>query len=101
MSDLQFTSPVVFFIFNRPANTATVFDVIRQVKPSKLFVIADSARPDRVGEAEKCAAARAVIETIDWDCEVFKDYSDHNLGALSVFLAAYIGSLNRLMKPSF
>jgi hypothetical protein len=80
MSDLQFTSPVVFFIFNRPANTATVFDVIRQVKPSKLFVIADSARPDRVGEAEKCAAARAVIETIDWDCEVFKDYSDHNLG---------------------
>ena len=29
---------------------------------------------------EKCAAARDVIERVDWDCEVMKNYSDVNLG---------------------
>ena len=36
--------------------------------------------PIEPGEAEKCAATRAVIERIDWPCEVVKKYSDINLG---------------------
>jgi hypothetical protein len=73
-------TPVVLIIFNRPAQTEKVFDVIRQAKPPKLLVIADGSRAERPGEAEKCAAARAVIDRVDWDCEVFKNYSDVNLG---------------------
>ncbi|MBH8563643.1 glycosyltransferase family 2 protein [Nostoc sp. CENA67] len=74
------TAPVAFFIFNRPALTLKVFEAIRQAKPQKLFVIADGPRTERRNEAEKCAATRAVIEQVDWDCEVFKNYSDVNLG---------------------
>ncbi len=55
-------SSVVFIIFNRPDTTAKVFEVIRQVKPPQLFVIADGSRADKPGDAEKCAAARAIVE---------------------------------------
>jgi hypothetical protein len=74
-------TPVAFFIFKRPDTTEKVFEAIRQAKPPKLFVVADGPRPDRPGEAEKCAAARAIIERVDWDCEVLKNYSDVNLSA--------------------
>jgi hypothetical protein len=73
-------TPVTFIIFKRPETTNKVFEIIRQVKPSKLFVIADGPRSDREGEAEKCETTRAIIERVDWDCEVIKNYSDINLG---------------------
>ena len=73
-------TPVAFLIFNRPQNTQRVFDAIRKAQPTKLLVIADGHRPDRPQEAEKCAAARAVIEGVDWDCEVLTNYASVNLG---------------------
>ncbi|MBC6429492.1 glycosyltransferase family 2 protein [Nostoc sp. HG1] len=73
-------TPVTFIIFKRPQITEKVFEAIRKAKPTKLFVIADGARTDREGEAEKCQATRAIIERVDWDCEVIKNYSDINLG---------------------
>jgi len=79
MVDLQMKTPVVLIIFNRPSHTEKVFEVIRQAKPSKLLVIADGPRANRPDDKEKCAAARAIIDRVDWDCEVFKNYSDINL----------------------
>lgn len=73
-------TPVALIIFNRPQTTAKVFAEIRKAEPTKLLVLADGPRSDRLGEAEKCAAARAIIETVDWECEVVKNYSDVNLG---------------------
>jgi hypothetical protein len=73
-------TPVVLIIFKRPDTTEKVFEAIRQAKPTKLFVIADGARSDRFGEDEKCKATRAIIEQVDWECEVIKNYSDTNLG---------------------
>lgn len=74
------TTPVAFLIFNRPNTTERVFAEIAKAKPSKLLVVADGPRPDKPGESEKCAAVRAIIERVDWDCEVLKNYSDVNLG---------------------
>lgn len=73
-------TPVALIIFNRADTTEKVLEAIRQAKPSKLFVIADGPRANKPGEAEKCATTRAVIERVDWDCEVLKNYSDVNLG---------------------
>ncbi|WP_199329485.1 glycosyltransferase family 2 protein [Coleofasciculus sp. FACHB-1120] len=73
-------TPVALLIFKRPETTAKVFEAIRQAKPPKLLVVADGPRPDKPGEAEKCAAARAIIDTVDWECEVLKNYSEINLG---------------------
>lgn len=73
-------TPIAFIIFRRPETTAKVFEAIRQAQPRKLFIIADGPRSDKPGEAEKCAVTRSVVEEIDWDCEVFKRYSETNLG---------------------
>ncbi|MFM6218771.1 MAG: glycosyltransferase family 2 protein, partial [Dolichospermum sp.] len=56
-------TPVAFIIFNRPDTTKRVFEAIRQAKPPKLLVIADGPRADRPDEAEKCNAARAIIDS--------------------------------------
>lgn len=74
------TPPVIFIIFNRPDTTAAVFESIRAAKPKQLLVVADGPRSTKPGEAEKCAATRAIIDTVDWDCEVHREFSDSNLG---------------------
>lgn len=73
-------TPVAFIIFNRPDTTEQVFDVIRQARPPKLFVIADAARANRPGEVEKCSETRAIVEQVDWDCEVMTNFAEQNLG---------------------
>lgn len=80
MTKFQLKTPVALIIFKRPDTTERVFETIRQAKPPKLLVVADGPRTDQPGEAEKCAATRAIIDRVDWDCEVLKNYSDSNLG---------------------
>ncbi|MHB8727694.1 MAG: glycosyltransferase family protein [Sulfuricaulis sp.] len=80
MTDWKLNTPVAFIIFNRPDTTERVFAEIAKARPPKLLVIADGTRPDRPAESEKCAAARAVIRQVNWDCEVLTNYSDVNLG---------------------
>jgi hypothetical protein len=74
-------TPVVFVVFNRPDCTAKSLDRIRTVRPRRLYVVADGARPGRPGEAERVRATRAVVDQgVDWACEVRRDYADTNLG---------------------
>lgn len=73
-------TPVTFIIFNRPEKTARVFEAIRQAKPKNLLIIADGPREHKPKEVELCAKTRKVVENIDWDCEVLKNYSEVNLG---------------------
>lgn len=80
MSNWQLKTPVVLILFKRPNTTKRVFEEIRKAKPPKLLAIADGPRPDREGEKEACAAARSIIDGVDWDCEVLKNYSETNLG---------------------
>lgn len=80
MDSLIVNKPVAFLVFNRPETTSRVFEAIRQARPPKLLVVADGPRADKSGEAERCAAVRAIVDRVDWPCEVRKNYSDANLG---------------------
>ena len=80
MAAFKLATPVAFIIFNRPDTTARVFAEIAKAKPPKLLVIADGPRADREGEAAQCAAARAIIERVDWPCEVLTNFAAENLG---------------------
>ncbi len=73
-------TPVAFIIFNRPDTAERVFSEIAKARPPKLLVIADGPRLDRPGEIEKCRASRAIIDRVDWPCEVLTNYSEINLG---------------------
>jgi len=72
------TTPVVFFIFNRPELTRMVWEQIRAYRPGLLFVIADAPRNER--EQVLTDAVRAVVEKVDWPCHVVRDYATHNMG---------------------
>lgn len=80
-NDQQHATPVVLLIFNRPETTARVFAEIAKVKPTQLLIVADGPRPDHPDDAPRCQATREVVEQVDWDCEVLRDYSDVNLGS--------------------
>lgn len=80
MTEFQLNTPVALIIFNRPDTTARVFKEIAKARPPKLLVIADGPRPTRSGEAERCQQARAIIEQVDWECEVLTNFAETNLG---------------------
>ena len=80
MSSWTMRTPVALLIFNRPETTACVFEVVRAAKPPKLLVVADRPRLDKVGENEKCTAARSIVQRIDWPCTLLTSFSEENLG---------------------
>lgn len=72
-------APVAFLIFNRPGQTARVFEAIRASRPRVLLVVADGPRDD--AERERCEQTRAVVrDGVDWPCDVRWRTSDTNLG---------------------
>ena len=77
---MAFNTPILLVIFNRPDTTQRVFNRIREIQPKQLFISADGARPHKAGEKEKCQATRAIIEQVDWVCEVKTLFRSENLG---------------------
>lgn len=77
---LQFNTPILLLIFNRPDVTQHVFDQIKKMKPRYLYIGADGPRPGREDDIINCKHTRAIIEQIDWDCELKTLFRDENLG---------------------
>jgi hypothetical protein len=73
-------TPVVLIVFRRPGVTKRNLDVLREVRPERLFVVADGPRPGLPDEARQCEEVRALVDTIDWPCQVERKYADANLG---------------------
>ncbi|SMP79518.1 Glycosyltransferase involved in cell wall bisynthesis [Desulfonatronum zhilinae] len=73
-------APVFFLIYNRPDCTRHVFEQIRQAKPEKLLIVADGPRIGKDDDHALCASTRKIVENVDWDCDVSRNYSDTNLG---------------------
>jgi len=72
---------VLFLIFNRPDTTQRVFEAIRAVKPSRLYVASDGARSSKDGEAAIVNETRElVLNNVDWDCKVKTLFRNKNLG---------------------
>lgn len=76
----KFKIPILLIIFNRPDTTAKVFDVIKKIKPVKLYIAADGPRINKPGEEKLCEATRNIISSIDWPCEVKTKFQEKNLG---------------------
>jgi hypothetical protein len=72
------TTPVVFLVFNRPDLTERVFSRIAEAKPKTLLLIADG--PRNAKEAAFCDQVRKIVNRIDWECKVLRNFSDVNLG---------------------
>lgn len=79
-ADAPLDTPVAFLVFNRPDVTRRVFRTIAAARPRTLLVVADGPRPDRPGEAERCAEVRRIATAVDWECDVRTNFADTNLG---------------------
>ena len=76
--DYRCKNAVLLIFFNRPETLQLVFEKVKKAKPPKLFLVQDGARDSR--DLERILACREIVENVDWDCEVIKDYSETNLG---------------------
>lgn len=76
----ELDTPLLFLTFNRPEETARVFEVIRSQRPRKLFIASDGPRADRPGESERVNRTRELTTRIDWPCEVKTLFRETNLG---------------------
>lgn len=74
------TPPVLFIVYNRPDLAELSFASIKRAKPAKLFFAADGPHADREGDQALCDACRALVDQVDWDCEVQTLFRDENLG---------------------
>ena len=71
--------PVRVNVWIRPECQQKQFAVLKQARPSIMFLISDGGRNEVEWEAIR--QNRALFdEQIDWDCTVYKLYEDHNNG---------------------
>lgn len=90
------TTPVLMIMFNRPHKAAEVFAKVRQIKPPKLFIAVDGARPDHPGEADKVLQCQAFADMVDWDCDVKTDFAASNMGCKNRIASAVTWALEHV-----
>lgn len=75
----MFNIPIVLFLFRRSETLPDIIARLREVKPSKVYLLADEGRNEK--EIKEAHTARALAESlIDWDCEIVKNYASENRG---------------------
>ena len=57
-----------------------MFQRISSVRPTTLIIVADGPRDGDEESGRRCSAARKVVESVDWPCEVHRDYASKHLG---------------------
>lgn len=72
--------PLVILAFNRPAHTRRLLEALAEVRPSRLFVVADGPRAGHPDDAARCAEVRALFENLPWTVEITRDFAAENLG---------------------
>jgi hypothetical protein len=76
--------PVLLSVFIRPNTIKCVFEVIKEARPSKLFLVSDGPRPSHPDDIVKIAESRKIVEDIDWECDIYRLYYDENHGLYSM-----------------
>jgi hypothetical protein len=69
---------VLILFFNRPDHLSQVFNQVREARPARLFLYQDGPRGER--DMAGIEACRKVVENIDWECEVHRNYQEKNQG---------------------
>ena len=76
-----FLTPILLVTFNRLEETKQVFDSIRKMKPTRLYISSDGPRDFIVDEESRITEIRQwLMQNIDWECELKILFRDNNLG---------------------
>jgi hypothetical protein len=77
---MTLNSPVLLIAYNRPETTQLVFNEIRKAKPKRIYFSVDGPRIGNAKDDGNCKRTREIINQVDWDCEVFTNFPENNLG---------------------
>ena len=72
--------PVLLIFFTRPDTFKKVFDKVKEVRPAQLFLACDGPREGHPQDEKLINDCKKIAENIDWNCEVYRDYSNKNMG---------------------
>jgi len=75
----MFKTPVLLILYNRVDETHNLFQIIRKIKPEKLYVAADGANRKIPIDYQICLKTRSVIMP-EWKCEIKYLFHDEHLG---------------------
>ena len=75
------TPPVLLIAYKRYLTTKLVFEEIRKAKPKKFFFAVDGPKKNVLGDAEKVAKVKSIVDLVDWKCEVKVLFSETNRGS--------------------
>lgn len=71
---------VLLIFFNRPQKIKQVFEQVKKVKPSRLYLYQDGVRGNRLDDIDSVRSCRDVVKDIDWNCTVHRLYQQKNYG---------------------
>ena len=80
MEKYKIDLPVLLIFFARPNTLKEVFKEVKKAKPSKLFLACDGPREGNPTDCENVNKCIEIVKDIDWECEVYRNYSNVNLG---------------------
>lgn len=80
MKEAQIDIAVLILFFNRPAMLEKVFEQVRIARPSRLYLYQDGPREGRMDDLANIEKCRNIVEDIDWECEVHRNYQQKNYG---------------------
>lgn len=71
---------VLITFFARPETLEKVFESVREARPSTLLLWQDGPRKNRPQDIENIRRCRDIVENIDWECKVYKNFHEENMG---------------------
>ncbi len=75
----KFDIPIVLIIFKRKDTVLQIIERLKEVNAKKIYLVSDQGRNEE--EIRKVSEARKAVEAaIDWNCEIVKNYAEHNRG---------------------
>lgn len=78
---IEFDTPILLLVFNRLETTKQVFNQIKSIKPTRLYIASDGARHDKDGEHKQVEKVRDyILNNVDWDCKVETLFRESNMG---------------------
>lgn len=80
---------VLILAFNRPEQVAKALEPVHVYQPERLYLACDGPRAEKSGEAELVGATqKAMLDSVDWTCEVKTLFRKVNLGCANAVYEA-------------
>ncbi len=80
MKEAKLDLAVLLIFFARPNTLREVFLKVKEARPGRLFLSCDGPREGNATDRERIEECKRIVSDIDWECEVYTNYSEENLG---------------------